>query len=541
MPLIPLFFSACRRLLATLALSALGAGLVYAAPPPGTFTTANATVMVDGIPLGQGGVGSHALNHSVAFDNGLYHLWYTRRSSRMLDDIARATSTDGVNFTSVPGSDFAPPANWWTDTFYGLTATTENRATWFRVSKQGSDWILSVWHQNSTPAGNYRPYNYNTSLWNIGPDITNTAITLIGPLPLGSTTPRGPGDHVGNAGIVNNNLYLIHPAPNSLGRYGLAAAPATSPTGVNNVADLYEGTPWCRTGTPPCAAVPANRSYVDNVARTVDQGSTLGTYFSFRHFSTTARREKQLYYTESSDDGESWSTSETVFANGDLVTVDGLLNTGAFATPEIVPLGGGAFRGYFSTADACGRFVVVTAAPATAATGLTITKAFEPTVVPVGGESALTITLSAPPATCSPAPGGSQYSDITFTDNLPTGLSVASLGANACGGTLTATTGSGTVSLSGVSLTAGQSCTTTVNVKVEQAGVFNNVIYASPDAGDGGVTTAERISALASASATLSTPAVGATPVPTLGQWSLLLLSLLAGGWGALRLRGRRA
>src|SRR5271165_4863264 len=50
---------------------------------------------------------------------------------------------------------------------------------------------------------------------------------------------------------------------------------------------------------------------------------------------------------------------------------------------------------------------------------------------------------------------------VGFTDTLPTGLVVATpsnLSGN-CGGTLTAVAGSAAVSLAGVSLVAGQSCT----------------------------------------------------------------------------------
>ena len=133
-----------------------------------------------------------------------------------------------------------------------------------------------------------------------------------------------------------------------------------------------------------------------NYGRTLEQGGgVLGSYYAFRDWSTYARREKQLWYIESANDGTSWEAPQALFTNGSAVTVDGLPNTGNFSSPEVAALGGGAYRSYFSTTDACGQVVMVTAAPTSLQQGLGIAKAFAPSTVALGETSALTVTVGA--------------------------------------------------------------------------------------------------------------------------------------------------
>ena len=388
-PPFPLRRPALMRCLGA-ALLALVATGTQAAPPEGTFQHANSTVQLDGQPLGEGGLGSFALNNTIVYEAGTYHLWYMSAANRRLGSIQRATSTDGVNFSTQPNSALVPPANWWASPWYGLTATAEPIANFFRVSKVGADWVLMAWNPHWDAAG---AYSYNTTLWSLGTDITNTALTAIGPLP---RSPSGPGGrHVGPLGIVNQNLYLVQDTASGLGRYGLSAPPTTTPAGMVDAGDLYAGSPWCHSSGSGC-----DRSYIHNQGRTLDQGGVLGTYYAVRAYSGGARREKQIRYLESSDDGASWGPSQGVFANGDAVTVDGLPATLGFSGPEVAGTGG-TYRGYFNTQDACGRLVVVTASPGASIMGPTMAKAFAPATVAVGATSTLTVTLTAPAATCS--------------------------------------------------------------------------------------------------------------------------------------------
>ncbi len=235
-----------------------------------------------------------------------------------------------------------------------------------------------------------------------------------------------------------------------------------------------------------------------------------------------------------------------MFAAGSAVTVDGLTNTGNFSNPEVVPLGSGEYRSYFSTFDACGKEVMVTAMPADMpGPTMTIAKDFEPNEVAVNGNSTLTVTVTAPDAPCSPPPEQRlEYTNISYTDNLPEGVEVVSADGNSCGDLGNVTTDATSFTVSGFTLAAGDSCTTTLTVKPTQVGVFDNIIYKSTDDGEGGLTNDQGVPAAKNATDTLRTPGapgpVTVAPIPTLGQVSLGLLGLLMAGWGARRLRRRQ-
>ena len=98
-------------------------------------------------------------------------------------------------------------------------------------------------------------------------------------------------------------------------------------------------------------------------------------------------------------------------------------------------------------------------------------KAFAPNPITSGGASTLTFTIDDTNATFA-------ADSLTFTDNLPAGVVVANP-ANASttcsGGTLTAVAGSGVISYSGGSVSAGATCTISVDVASNTAGAHVNV------------------------------------------------------------------
>jgi uncharacterized repeat protein (TIGR01451 family) len=114
-----------------------------------------------------------------------------------------------------------------------------------------------------------------------------------------------------------------------------------------------------------------------------------------------------------------------------------------------------------------------------------IAKAFSPNSIPVGGTSTLTFTImnlnSATP-----------LADVAFTDVLPAGLSVADGSFVACGGTVTTTAATRTITLTGASIAAGGTCTFTVTVGGVTAGVHTNTTgnVTSSNAGTGNAATA---------------------------------------------------
>ena len=144
-----------------------------------------------------------------------------------------------------------------------------------------------------------------------------------------------------------------------------------------------------------------------------------------------------------------------------------------------------------------------------------ITKVFGRSVFPVNGTTTLTFTITNPNA-------GSGLSGVAFSDTLPAGLVVGTPNglSNTCGGTVTATAGSGSVALSGGSIPASQSCTVQVNVRGTTAGVKNNTSGAvtSTEGGTGNTASASVIVALPPSLAKAFSPSpvrVGATTTLT--------------------------
>ncbi|MCP5017252.1 MAG: DUF11 domain-containing protein, partial [Ketobacter sp.] len=97
-------------------------------------------------------------------------------------------------------------------------------------------------------------------------------------------------------------------------------------------------------------------------------------------------------------------------------------------------------------------------------------KVFGPDLIAPASTSTLTFTID---SAANPAAVGS----LAFTDTLPAGVVVASPNglANPCGGTVTATAGSGSISLAGGSVAAGSSCTIDVDVTSSTSGAHVNL------------------------------------------------------------------
>ena len=106
----------------------------------------------------------------------------------------------------------------------------------------------------------------------------------------------------------------------------------------------------------------------------------------------------------------------------------------------------------------------------TVAAAPTVTKSFGASTAPVSGSVALSFAVTNPNTSL-------MLDGIAFADALPAGLLVATpngLTGSCGGGTITATAGSGTISLASATLAAGATCNFSVNVTPQNAGVFNN-------------------------------------------------------------------
>jgi uncharacterized repeat protein (TIGR01451 family) len=151
---------------------------------------------------------------------------------------------------------------------------------------------------------------------------------------------------------------------------------------------------------------------------------------------------------------------------------------------------------------------------ALAAVPLVIAKTFGAATIPQGATTTLTFTIDNP----DPA---SVQSSIAFTDSLPAGLVVATPNGlvNTCGGTVTATAGSGTVSLiGGVLAPAPSTCTVMVNVTGTTAGVKSNSVTVSSFEGGPGNTFTASITVVAPPAIA---KAFGASAIPLNGTTTL--------------------
>lgn len=114
-----------------------------------------------------------------------------------------------------------------------------------------------------------------------------------------------------------------------------------------------------------------------------------------------------------------------------------------------------------------------------------ITKAFTPAKILPGGTSAVSFSVANPN-------GFVGLTGVAFTDSLPSGLTVASPNGltSTCGGTATATAGSGTISLTGGAIASSGSCVVTVNVTAPEGIYLNSVQVTSTNGGTGNTSSA---------------------------------------------------
>ena len=117
-----------------------------------------------------------------------------------------------------------------------------------------------------------------------------------------------------------------------------------------------------------------------------------------------------------------------------------------------------------------------------------IAKAFNPSGIQPNGTSTLTITITNPSVNTQAQAG------VAFTDNFPANVVVANPSnlTNSCGGTATATAGSGSVSLTGGTIAVNSSCTVTATVTSAFTGSYLNTTGAvsSTNGGTGGTASA---------------------------------------------------
>jgi S-layer homology domain len=319
------------------------------------FTNNFTAVTLDGVRLGTDtDPSNYSMFPSVVYDpsSGLFHMWVANTSALTIEGLRHATSSDGVHFISDGNLSFAGG-----NPFPAYGANTEPQFEFPRAAKIGSDWKLLIWTENN-PSGAYGDYNYNESVNDIGADPSTLAVTHQGPVfPTDGTGTFG--QTTGPYGIVNGKLYVEDDRIGGLSKweYNDATPPSVTPP-ADVYQDLITGTGYVYFLTNPGNPLGV---YVHNVARVLDQGDgTLGVYYSLR-YPDGSRVNKQIYYSESADGGQTWSAPAGLFSNGDAVRVNGAPNTFDFSHPEVALIGSRRVL-YFSTKAADGAFVVATSA-----------------------------------------------------------------------------------------------------------------------------------------------------------------------------------
>jgi hypothetical protein len=234
--------------------------------------------------------------------------------------------------------------------------------------------------------------------------------------------------------------------------------------------------------------------------------------------------------------GQTLTVVKTGTGTGTVTSDVGAINCGAvcsdiFAgdtvTLTATPTAGSTFTGWSGGGCSGTGTCVVTVTAATSVTANfdvvgatlppTISKAFAPTSVTVGGASTLSFTITNPN-------NASSLTGVGFTDTLPAGVVVSTPNAltGTCGGgTITATAASGSVSLSGATLASSASCTFSVSVTANTAGTKNNVTGAVTSAEGGPGNTASATLTVAGISAPTITKAFAPTSIVVGGSSTL--------------------
>jgi len=359
--------------------------LAAAAPIPAAHAsapvgpTAVTALTLDGSPLAVPPRAGRSLAPTLHFDTATqtYHLWVLLADApgESMLNMRHATAADGKAFTSAGTLTYAGTP--FAGTPWGTTVG-EPAMIYPKFAVLYGRYKLLTWtYNNATFPSPWGDYNYAISVDDIGTSLANTVLTHEGPIgPVGAAGSL-PGQTAGAWGVVNDVLYYENNF--FLGRAATPAEllPVTTPFAPP--ATVFTG-PWRVTAigaavkdlvhtlplpTPKnCFDAGPPTFYVHNDARVLANGDgTLGLFYAIRDCATGARVNKQLYYAESADDGLTWSDPVGIFADGNAVTVNGLLNTGNFSLADVVVVNGQRVV-YFSTTDAAGNLVVAAAPPA---------------------------------------------------------------------------------------------------------------------------------------------------------------------------------
>ena len=329
-----------RTLFATSLALVISAARLFGAAP--VYSNNFAAVTLDGVRLGTDtDPSNYSMFPSVVYDSqsGLFHMWVAASSALSIEGLRHAMSSDGVHFISDGNLSFAGGNPF---PIYG--AAVEPQFEFPRAAKIGADWKLLIWTENGAP-GQFGDYNHNESINDIGVDPSTLAVAHQGPVY--PTNGLGTfGQTTGPFGFVGGKLYVADDRPGGMSKWDYDdTTPPSVTTPADMSQDLITGTGYVFFLTHPGDPLGV---YVHNVGRVLDQSDgTLGVYYSLRH-PDGSRVNRQIYYAQSDDGGQTWSTPVGIFAWGDAVRVDGSETYEYFSHPEVTLVGAQRVL-YFST------------------------------------------------------------------------------------------------------------------------------------------------------------------------------------------------
>lgn len=316
---------------------ALASAMTLAAPTiPNTFVP----VLVDGSATAFATAAAQGMAFNVLYDGGVYHLWYRNDATALaISELRHATSTDGINFTTVGGA-FSFASN-------PFATGTPPALYYDAVSKVGTNFKLVHWTYTGG-AGTYPAYDYNNSVSNAGASAANTVVTHQGALGGGSI-----GQTAGAFGIVGGNWY------GQCGNAGqeICRGAYTDGTPPSVPASIY---PSALNASSLFTSLGIPGGYINNHGDINVGANGLDVTFTVRTDSSGARFNKQVYYANSTDNGASWSAITPLISGTPLLN-NAPFGAGNFAHPELVLGAAGLYKLYVSAVDAQGNFVIAVA------------------------------------------------------------------------------------------------------------------------------------------------------------------------------------
>jgi hypothetical protein len=331
-----------RRPVAAALIAAFATGPALAAPPalPSNFQP----VTIDGSASAWTTVAGQGQAFNVIFDGATFHLWYRADENLNIGGLRYATSANGINFTTVGG-----PFSFAADPF---TPGTPPALYYEAVSRVGAEYKLIHWTYTGG-AGTFPAYDYNSSVSNIGVTISNTAVAHQGAIAGGTG-----GQTAGTFGIEAGSWF----GQCDLGR-DVCASPYSDLVPPNVAGSIY---PPVLDADPLFGTLGIPTGYINNHGDVRLGGIGLDMAFTVRDGAGN-RFNQQVYFSESSDNGATWTAPVGLVAGAPSL-VGGFGVNPNFAHPELVRTPTGALL-YVSTQAASGDFIIAVADARLAAAG----------------------------------------------------------------------------------------------------------------------------------------------------------------------------